>query len=1032
MISEKLAPQVKALLEQVLDLSPGEQRAILARRRSEHPEVCARVEGLLAQAQPAFLDDLAAALRGADWLPPAPPGVGQGTRLTDYAIEEEIGRGGMAVVYRARQLSLNRVVALKMMLGGQFASITEVERFRSEAESVARLQHPNIVQIHAIGEHDGLPFLALEYVDGGTLCGKLAGQPLAPEHAALLAQTLAQAIHHAHERGIVHLDLKPGNILLALAGTARFDEAVPKITDFGLARRWEESGLAPAVSNVIRGTPSYMAPEQAARSNTAKIGRCSDVYALGAVLYEMLTGRPPFRATTTLETLELVHSQEPVPPRQLYPKVPRDLETICLKCLSKEPGQRYITAQDLAEDLGRLLQGRPIQARPVGVVGRVWRWCRRRPGVAGLTAALILALVSGLVGSLYLWRQAEDSAALAQTNERRARAQEERAVQHLRAEEAARQWAEDQSRQTRQLLVKCFQVSRDPSLQRPTSQPVRLELLLEIEARYRQLLRERGDDPVLRAELAEVTTSVGGLHLSTGHIDKARPAFQKALGLWQGLVREHSRSREYRAGLARAHEWMVSVHQGEGYLPRQLQSFEEAYRLWQALARERPTPEVLRSLASCSSEIGGLTAVVTPVKARRHLEEARGLLTQLLAADPRDRRARQVLAATYLTLAELHYPQAPKERVRCWRLAYDLYRQLHREEPGVIGFTTQLARCCLFLSEGRAKDPLATQAIALYDQSRRQLEDQYRADPENANVAALVGCYQGLGYCYQQVGRKEQAMDAFQRCAELGQQLATRHPHVVKFGWSMVDGLCGVALIQLETGRPAQARTTARQAVAAFARLARGRSFSADAPQGLWGQFKSIASCLRLRGDAAEALALAQRVKDIFEELYRESPDQGIYGFLASEAWLQIAKSRWRLGPPEKTEAALRQALQVQRQVCDRFPGLPEYQLALAERWFRLGRFLVEQERRAEAEKCFLEQVKLCPHDAVKLTQAARELKGLAEDVAGGRAKLSTAEQAEQRRYQAAADRVARQAAAVLAGGTVRSGDQGAAEVGKR
>jgi hypothetical protein len=507
-----------------------------------------------------------------------------------------------------------------MILAGQLASAAEVGRFRTEAEAVARLQHPNIVQIHAVGEHDGLPFLALEYVDGGTLSGKLAGRPLPPRQAARLTETLAQAVYHAHERGIVHLDLKPGNVLLQEATTKHtkdtkqggtqgensgrepsafscgscvsWFDCTPKITDFGLARRWDEGAPASAHSGVIRGTPSYMAPEQADGGQARAIGRCSDVYALGAVLYEVLTGRPPFRGETPLDTLEQVRTREPVAPRQLQPKVPRDLETICLTCLRKEPGRRYATALELAEDLGRFLGGRPIRARPVGPAGRCWAWCRRQPGKAGLAAALLLAVAGGLIGILYQWRRAEASADLARTEGRNARAQEEQVRLHLREVEAAGQRAEDQARQTRQRLVKCFQVSRAPSLRGPASQPVRLELLVEIEARYRQLLRERGDDRTLRADLAEVTTSLGRLHWDNWHSDQARTAFEEALQVWQGLVREDGRNREYRAGLARAYQCLGWVQRSNGCLlrprwdyraapciPRQVRAYEEAHRL---------------------------------------------------------------------------------------------------------------------------------------------------------------------------------------------------------------------------------------------------------------------------------------------------------------------------------------------------------------------------------------------------------------------------------------------------------------------
>jgi WD40 repeat protein/tRNA A-37 threonylcarbamoyl transferase component Bud32 len=341
------------------------------------------------------------------------PGAGGRRRLGSYELLEEVGRGGMGVVYKARQAGLNRVVALKLILAGEHAGDRDLARFRREAEAAAQLQHPNIVQIHEVGEADGQPYLVLEYVDGGSLAQRLIGGPLSPRQAAEVVQTLARAVHHAHQRGVVHRDLKPANVLLAAGGFAEEDAPtgrpqaawVPKIADFGLAKQLE-SGSDLTQSGVMLGTPSYMAPEQAAGRNQ-DVGPATDLYALGAILYELLTGRPPFQAASPLDTLEQVRGQEPVPVRRLQPKVPRDLDTICLKCLRKELPGRYASALALADDLRRFLAGEPIRARPVSRPERLARWCRRNPVPAALGAAVLLVLATGAAGVTWKWLDAE-------------------------------------------------------------------------------------------------------------------------------------------------------------------------------------------------------------------------------------------------------------------------------------------------------------------------------------------------------------------------------------------------------------------------------------------------------------------------------------------------------------------------------------------------------------------------------------------------------------------------------------------------
>jgi WD40 repeat protein/tRNA A-37 threonylcarbamoyl transferase component Bud32 len=328
-------------------------------------------------------------------------------RFGDYELLEEIGRGGMGVVYKARQRSLNRVVALKVMLTGLAAKPAAIRRFHAEAETIAVLQHPNIVAVHEVGEHRGQHFFSMDYVAGHTLAEIARDGPLRAGRAATYLKAIAGAVHFAHQHGILHRDLKPANVLIDGADQ-------PRITDFGLAKRLGGEADLTRPGQVL-GSPNYLSPEQA-EGKPERVKPTSDIYSLGAILYHLVTGRPPFQADSLTTLLRQVVETDPVAPRLLNPSVPRDLETICLKCLEKEPARRYASAQAMADDLGRFLHKEPILARPVGPVGKVWRWCRRKPALAGALGAVVCVTAVAFVVILTQWRRAVASDLLARQN----------------------------------------------------------------------------------------------------------------------------------------------------------------------------------------------------------------------------------------------------------------------------------------------------------------------------------------------------------------------------------------------------------------------------------------------------------------------------------------------------------------------------------------------------------------------------------------------------------------------------------------
>ena len=400
---------------------------------SRHPELAKQLQAI--DDGMASAERLPSDLVSEDGLPP-------GTTVQyfgDYVLLERLGKGGMGVVYKARQVSLKRLVAVKMVLAGQLADEQDIARFRVEAEAAANLDHPCIVRIIEIGEHEGQHYFSMDFIDGESLELRLKDNPLPPREAARLMEQVSRAIAYAHSRGVIHRDLKPANILVNKHGQ-------PRVTDFGLAKQvLGDSDLT--ATGAVLGTPSYMPPEQA-DGRLDQIGERSDVYSLGATLYALLAGRPPFQSATALEVLCQVREQEPVPLRQLNPNLPRDLETICAKCLEKDPRRRYGSAHELADELKRFLAGEPIHARPIGRLERLWRWCKRQPVVAGLTAAVALTLVAGtLVSSMFAIKayqksvEADRNAQLADRNATEAQqkakqAEDEKQRANTNAEEA--------------------------------------------------------------------------------------------------------------------------------------------------------------------------------------------------------------------------------------------------------------------------------------------------------------------------------------------------------------------------------------------------------------------------------------------------------------------------------------------------------------------------------------------------------------------------------------------------------------------
>jgi serine/threonine protein kinase len=618
--------------------------------------------------------------------------------FADYEIIEEIARGGMGVVVRAREKKLNRIVALKMILGGKLADESDIKRFYIEAAAAAALQHPGIVPIYEVGNVDGQHFYSMQLVEGASLKERLSNGPLTAKVAAGLIQQVAAAVHYAHEHSIIHRDLKPENVLLTRDGK-------PMVTDFGLAKSIESDDNL-TQSGQILGTPGYMAPEQAL-GQIDQQGPGVDIYSLGALLYFLLTGRPPFQAASTLETLDQVVKQTPVSPRDLNPSVPRDLETICLKCLSKESRQRYFSASALAEDLERFLAGRPVIARPTGSLTRLWRWCVRNPAIAILSAVVAVSLIAGTITSTRFAFLAER------------RAQESEANFH--ESERQRQAAERNYSMARKAVDTYFtRVSENRLLNQPGLQPLQQQLLRDALKYYERFVAERSEDPSVREELAAALFRVGLIE-ETVNADPqvGLNALQTSRQIQEDVLLENSASdsaKEILADTLTAISRIQLRMQGPDVA---LAAAERSLALrMEVLTGKSDNTEFRRLVASSHMNLGILHRERNEQqKAIQRIEEAQRIREQILA-EVEDFETRRDIGMGYYNLGNIALDNGElRQALASIEKAVSAFELTVRESPEDLGNRSRLALCLRLRGDMLAETGDLAMAIASYQTS---------------------------------------------------------------------------------------------------------------------------------------------------------------------------------------------------------------------------------------------------------------------------------------------------------------------------
>jgi serine/threonine-protein kinase len=867
--------------------------------------------------------------------------------IPGYEILGELGRGGMAVVYQARQACLNRVVALKILQVGSDANPAQLGRFKSEAEALAQLKHPNIVQIYDVGAQGDRPYFALELMDGGSLEKRLAGTPQPARLAAKLVETLARAMHVVHQKGIVHRDMKPANVLLREGVNTKLELCTPMITDFGLAKRLDvPQGLTR--SGVIMGTPSYMAAEQA-KGRSQEIGPATDVYALGAILYEMLTGRPPFLGENLLEILRQVEEEEPVPPRRLQPNLPRDMETICLKCLQKEPGNRYASAEVLAEDLRRFLAGETITARPTPAWERAWKLARRRPAVATLVTA-----VAGLILGIFV--------ILVVYNGRLWEAKEQAEAHAKRADE---QWgrAEDNLEKAREAVKKYFTLlSEDELSKEPGTHALRKKLLQAALEYYQGFLQQHREDPIQQAEVAVGHMRVGYITKEIGTLDKALVEYQHARKILENLVQINPSVTEYQDILAKSFLQIGFLQWSMGKVDSAFDADQQAVAIWEKLVPEvEPSATAVQmqnNLAKSYNNIGLLKAKTgRPDEAQRWYQKALTIREKLANDKPSVTEFQEDLAASYFNLGILKAATGKPAEARDWyQKALAIREKLAQANPAVTEFQNNLAASYNNIGVLEAATGRPTEALGRHQQALVIREKLAQANPAVTEFQDnLAGSHFNIGNLQRAMGKSAatwqpaEALRSYQQALAVLEKLAKVDPTDKALQNSLAKSYNSIGKLQAAAGKLDEARDSYKKALDIRRKLAQDEPTVTGFQNNLAATYNNMGGLETGTGKLDEAWRSYQQALDIRRKLAQDEPTVTEFQNNLAASYFNLGLLQAMMSKPAEARGWYQKALAIQEKLAQDNRTVTEFQNNLAASYFDIGKLEAARGKPAEA-----------------------------------------------------------------------------------